>query len=177
MTNRRTQSIRVKSESLFHRHFHHHLLHRAGHPAGRQPRLVRILREDQEEVPVADDRINARAVGIPCRVARLVVRDGFGDLRQRFAAHQFRADDCELDVDEPPMGFITQLVRRTRHILAHHGLDAQVQQMRADFNLWPDARHVIQCQVDRRRQALVRADVLDVVVNHLVKGICRLVVT
>ena len=128
---------------------------------------MRILRENQEEEPLADDRVNPRAVGIPCLVASLVVRDDLGDLRQRLAAHQFRADERELGVNVPSMDFIPQLVRRPRHILANDGLDAQVQRVRADLNLRSHACHVTKSQVDCRRQALVSPDVVDAIVYHM----------
>ena len=62
--------------SSFHRHLHHHLLHRGADAAGSQAGLVGILREDQEEVAVADDRVDARAVG--CCLLRQQTHELFG---------------------------------------------------------------------------------------------------
>ena len=131
-----------------------------------------ILREDQEEVAVADDGVDARAVGIPRGILHLVVRDGLGNLRKRLAANEFRALEGELDVDIPPMGLIPFRVHEAGGVLADNGFDAQVQRMRADLHVRRDGRDIIQCQVNRRRQALIQADVLDVVVNHRMNRCC-----
>ena len=151
---------------LFYRHLHNNLFHRGADAAGSEAGLMGILREDQEEVAVADDGVDARAVGIPRGILRLVVRDGFDDLRKRLEANEFRALEGKLDIDIPPMGLIPFRVHKAGGVLADNGFNAQVQRMRADFHVRRDGRNIIQCQVDRRRQALIQADVLDVVVNH-----------
>ena len=125
-----------------------------------------ILWEDQEEVAVADDRVDARAVGIPRRVLRLVVRDGLRDLRKRLAANEFRPLQDELDVDVPPMGLIPLRVHQAGRVLAHHRLDPQVQQVCTNLHVRRDGRNVIQRQVDGWREAFIEADVFDVVVDH-----------
>lgn len=131
-----------------------------------------ILREDQEEVAVADDGVDARAVGIPRGILRLVVRDGLDDLRKRLEANEFRTLEGKLDIDIPPMGLIPFRVHKAGGVLADNGFNAQVQRMRADLHVRRDGRDIIQCQVDRRRQALIQADVLDVVVNHRMNRCC-----
>ena len=125
-----------------------------------------ILREDQEEVAVADDRVHARAVGIPRRILRLVVRDGLDNLRKRLAANEFRPLQGKLDVDVPPMGLIPLRVYQAGRVLAHHRLDPQVQQVCADLHVRRDGRDVIQRKVDGWREAFIEADVFDVVVDH-----------
>ena len=125
-----------------------------------------ILREDKEEVPVADDRVDARAVGIPRRVLRFVVRDRLRDLRKRLAANEFRPLQGKLDVDVPPMGLIALRVHQAGGVLAHHRLDPQVQQVCANLHVRLDGRNVIQRQVDGWRKAFVEVDVFDVVVDH-----------
>ena len=133
-----------------------------------------ILREDQEEIAGADDGVHARAVGIAGRVLRLVVRDGLDNLRKWLAANEFRPLQGELDVDIPPMGLIPLRVHEAGRVLAHHRLDPQVKLMRPNLHVRSDGRDVIQRQVDRRRQAFIEADVLNVVVNHRMKCCCCL---
>ena len=165
------ESHRLIEVSQLHRHLHHNLLHRGADTAGSQAGLVGILREDQEEVPVADDRVHSRAVGIPRRVLRLVVRNRLRDLRKRLAANEFRPLQGKLDVDVPPMGLIPLRVHQAGRVFAHHRLDPQVQQVRADLHVRLDGRNVIQRQVDGWREAFIEADFLDVVVNHDVYSI------
>lgn len=123
--------------------------------------------------PPRQSPFNPRAVGILRCVARLVVWDGLGDLHQRLAAHQFRADDRELDVNIPSIGIIPQLVCQPCFVPAHYSLDSKIQQMCADLNLRSHARHIIHRKVDHRRQALIHTYVLDVIVNHMLIE-CRL---
>ncbi len=125
-----------------------------------------IVREDDEEVAVADNQVGAGAVGVAGGVMGLVVRDGLHHLREGFAADEFCADERELDVRILAMGLIPFRVHEARCALAHDGFHSKIQRVRTHLHVGRDSFNVLQRQIQRRRQALVQADVFDVVVNH-----------
>ena len=114
-----------------------------------------IIREDHEEVTLADDQVGAGAIGITRGILGLVIRDGFLHLRKRLATDEFRADDGNLDVGIPPMGLIPLRVHETGLIRAHPCLHTEVQRVRPAFHLGCDIFDLLKRHIQRRRQALV----------------------
>lgn len=160
-------NISSRKHEKLHRHFHHHLLHRGGMTVDSQAGLMGVVGPDYEEVAVTDDGINTGTVCVAGGVLGRIVRDGFRDLLQGFAADEFLTRHNVLHVDVLAVGFVSFLIYGAGLVGADDGFDAVDQLRGAVFGFGRHSGDVIQRQIERRAQALVQANIADVVVYHI----------
>ena len=156
-----------RAASLFHWHFHHHFLHGSGLAVDGQAGLVGIVREDHQEVAFADDQIGSGTTRIAGGVLGGIVRDAFHHLLQRLASDDLPAGHDILHIGILAMRFVSFFVDEPRFICADDRFHAVFQERGSVFRVGRYRCDVVQRHVERRGQAFVKADIFDVIVNHL----------
>ena len=138
-----------------------------------------VVGEDDGEVAGADaerdggrgfsapgGRMHGQVIEVESAVFLGVILRGGGQELERAAADVLRALQEELHIGILEVRLVPLRVHFLRDIAAHDGLHPVLQQCRAVLQRHLRRRNVIQSDIQRRRNALIQADVLDVIVDH-----------